>query len=44
MSEQDVLDLVQRWAVAELNGAWRIANIQLNGPLVKPGQKPSFVK
>lgn len=26
------------------DGTWRIANIQLSGPLIKPGQKPSFVK
>jgi len=23
---------------------WRIANIQLSGPLIKPGQKPPFAK
>lgn len=25
-------------------GTWRIANLQLSGPLIKPGEKPSFVK
>lgn len=26
------------------DGDWRIANIQLSGPLIKPGQKPPFAK
>lgn len=26
------------------DGNWRIANIQLSGPLIKPGQKPPFAK
>lgn len=45
---QDVLDVVDRWAQAELAGdvdAYRaIVHIQLSGPLIDPGEMPSFAR
>lgn len=29
---------------ARQDGAWRIANVQLSGPLIAPGQMPPFAK